>query len=163
MYQEIALWPAFESGLKGRAVVAKLLVDKGAVVNAKAADDKTALMFASQLVEADLVKVLLDNGADVNALAADGRTALMFAVNNAGTDVVKLLLERGANVNARDRLGWTALMRAARFGRRDLPDFSPLQKTNDPATFKPHDWTAFQEGARKRRRRSGGSAQSVRS
>lgn len=151
MREEIALMPAFESGLSGRSDVAKLLLEKGAVANAKDVDGRTALMFASRLVEPHLVRALLDGGADVNAKAADGTTALMCAVENAGTDVMKLLLERGANVNARDQGGRTALMRAAKFRRGDFPDFSPLHRADVRTTFKQHDWMAYQEAVWKKR------------
>lgn len=150
LYEETALMPAFESGLSGRADVAKLLIQNGANVNAKAADGTTALMLATRSVGADVVQALLDYGADVNAKTADGTTALMYAVNSAGADVVKLLLEKGADVHARDRGGWTVLMRAARFGSGLPRHMSPLRKDTGTNTFKGDNLTHFLEAGRRR-------------
>jgi ankyrin repeat protein len=149
MEQRTELVPAFESGFRGRAEVAQLLLVHGADVNSKDKDGGSALSHASRTVQTDVVSILLANGADPNASDNYGRTPLMFAVDNAGADVVKLLLEKGADVNVRDGDGRTVLMRAASFGRNNIPAiyFSPLRKDIDSNT----DWTKLQEAGRKLR------------
>lgn len=90
----------------------KLLVDKGADVNAANEFGATALMWAVN----DLTKVhlLLEKGADVNAKSKMGRSALLMAAkDDAGLPVVKLLIEKGADVNARDFMQTTPLIQAA--------------------------------------------------
>ncbi len=57
----------------------KKLLARGADVNAKTADDYTALMSAAFYGNADIVEFLLDSGADVNARHKSGLTALMEA------------------------------------------------------------------------------------
>ena len=88
--------------------VAKLLLEKGADVNARASNGHTALHYASAYGLIDIVKSLLDNGASVNFDVKDsaegddpGCTPLLYAAENGQLAVVKLLLEKGADVNAK--------------------------------------------------------------
>jgi tetratricopeptide (TPR) repeat protein len=95
------------------ADVVKLLIDKGADVNAKrSSDGETALMWSAQMAEVDVVRLLLKNGADVHAKDSGGRTALRRLVEDGGNgfwndnrkaqferdkpEVVRLLKEAGA-------------------------------------------------------------------
>jgi ankyrin repeat protein len=65
------------------ADIVKLLIDKGADVNARRADDReTALMWAAQIADLDLVRLLLKNGADVHAKDCHGKTALRRLVED---------------------------------------------------------------------------------
>ncbi len=98
---------------KNQLEMAELLLDKGAEVNAKDKDDRTALMLAAEDGKADVVKLLLNRGANANSQTRDGITALMLAVGKGHYDAVKALLERQADVNAKDKDGQTALMEAA--------------------------------------------------
>jgi ankyrin repeat protein len=91
--------PLMEAALYGSADDMRLLLDRGADVNARSDGGSTALIWASHDLEK--TRLLLDRGADVNAASDNGRTALMAAVGRAGAaPVVKLLLERGANPSA---------------------------------------------------------------
>ncbi|MEW6348825.1 MAG: ankyrin repeat domain-containing protein [Thermodesulfobacteriota bacterium] len=91
--------------------VIRVLVDRGADVNAADNEGWTALMEAVPDRDAETVKMLLDGGADVNAKNKDGLTALAIAVHRKhGPEVAELFLERGADVNAKDKDGRTALM-----------------------------------------------------
>ena len=112
-------------GQAGLLACAKLLLTKGADVNAKDNSGETALMLAASGTaagNADCVKLLLSKGADVNATDQDGETALMQASKGASimgggatipalasADCVTLLISKGANVNARDKKGKSAL------------------------------------------------------
>jgi ankyrin repeat protein len=73
----------------------KLLIDNHANVNAKNAQDSTALMYAAtNLVKA---KLLVDAGADVKAKGKRGATPMSVAVTTFGsTPVLKLLTGKGA-------------------------------------------------------------------
>jgi uncharacterized protein len=88
----------------------RLLLQKGADVNALNADGLTALMGAVNNKRKHLVRILLESGADVNARSDAGETALMFAVETGNDVLVRMLIDAGADVNALDNAGFTALM-----------------------------------------------------
>ena len=56
--------------------MAKLLLDKGAAVDAVKKDGWTALMWAANKGHAAVARLLLDKGAAVDAAEEDGSTAL---------------------------------------------------------------------------------------
>jgi ankyrin repeat protein len=99
----------------GHDATVKLLLEKGADVNATDKPQKTALMGAASFGHSTTVRLLLDKGGDVNATDKSQRTALMGAVKFGQSPTVRLLLDRGANINAIDKSSTTALMEAARF------------------------------------------------
>jgi ankyrin repeat protein len=96
---------------RGHFEVVKLLLEKGANVNAKQPDDgRTALIWAAETGHSEVIRLLLEKGADVNAKQMRfDFTALMEASMRGDAESVKLLLEKGADVNAKDYSGNTAL------------------------------------------------------
>jgi ankyrin repeat protein len=100
--------------------VAKLLLQAGARINAREANDITPLLMAIGSDKMAVAQFLLGRGADVNATDWYGRSPLWEAVNvrnlyvhNANfrngidrapvLELIKSLLDAGANVNARTR------------------------------------------------------------
>jgi len=108
------------SSVTGRSAVANLLLERGAEVNAKDNNGRTALMEAAKVGHPDVVQLLLDNRAEVNTSDFKGNTALILAAWMVQTDVVKLLLAKGAEVNTTNNTGETALVRAALFDNMDM-------------------------------------------
>ncbi|MCD4784005.1 MAG: ankyrin repeat domain-containing protein [Candidatus Eremiobacteraeota bacterium] len=87
--------------------IAKLLISKGADVNAK--DNMkmglTPLHITAYKGNTDIAKLLIDKGADVNAKDNGGMTPLYWAVFKDNTkdnrDMMKLLISNGADINAK--------------------------------------------------------------
>ena len=93
----------------------RLLLDRGADVNAANRVGATALMRAAQ--DDDKLRLLVERGAKVNARSALGNTPLMLAARPANSHrAVELLLSHGADAKATNHFGATALMAAAAGG-----------------------------------------------
>ncbi len=104
--------------------VARLLLEKGADVNAKDEDGNTAFDYDNSgtlqgIMNEELLKACkegrfddvpkwLEKGADVNARAEDGSTPLMWVVMEGDVKTAKLLIQKGADVNAKDKTGENA-------------------------------------------------------
>ena len=104
---------------EGHIDIVRLLLDRGANINAINDYERTALMWAANTGHTDVVRLLLDRGANINAVDGDGDTALMSASESGHTYTVRLLLDRGANINAINGNGDTVLIGAAKIGHAD--------------------------------------------
>ena len=71
--------------------IARLLIEHGANVNARAAGGHIPLHEASANGNVELVKLLIESGADVNAKTDDGKTPLDFAIEYKRPEVIALL------------------------------------------------------------------------
>ncbi|TFY61174.1 hypothetical protein EVG20_g7156 [Dentipellis fragilis] len=98
----------------------KLLLDKGANINAKAGDFGTALIAASLTGHTSLAELLLDKGADINARVNGHGTALIAASVEGHISIVKVLLEKRADINAKAGDYGTALIAASLTGHTSL-------------------------------------------
>jgi ankyrin repeat protein len=114
--------PLMMAAYDGYTEMAKLLIEKGAEVNAKGgADmDMTPLIFAASQDRTDMVKLLIEKGANVNLKTQYGWTPLFFAVTRGRTDIVKLLIDKRAEVNVQLPTGETALSEAEKTGKSDI-------------------------------------------
>jgi serine/threonine-protein phosphatase 6 regulatory ankyrin repeat subunit B len=86
-----------------------LLVSKGANVNAQDREGRTALMAATNDLQAERVKFLIRKHAALNTQDHRGRTALMSATMIGSKATVSALLAARSDVNIHDKEGWTAL------------------------------------------------------
>ncbi|XP_052142397.1 uncharacterized protein LOC127762081 [Oryza glaberrima] len=93
-------------------LVEELRVDVDAVDN----KGETALTFAINCGNEDMVRYLLDHGADTEKLNNDGLTALHFAAGEGKCKIVEILLSKGAYIDSLTT-GGTALHCAAYNGR----------------------------------------------
>lgn len=100
----------FEAAVKGHAQLMKDMVERGADVNARDADECTALMRAAQNGHTDAVKFLLSAHAEVDARDKYGWTPLMYAVKNGDTEIARILIAQGAELGARNIAGFTPLV-----------------------------------------------------
>lgn len=78
----------------------RLLLDRGAEINTKDAEESTALHSAVMQGHHEMVKLLLDRGAEINTKDAKGLTALHDAARQRNHGMMKLLLDYGADVRA---------------------------------------------------------------
>ena len=96
---------------------ARLLVARGANVNARSATERTPLLVAAAYPRrVDLLRLLLERGADLRAEDRTGATALSLAVRSADVEVVRFLVDRGLDPNALTPAG-----RRVGFARWDRP------------------------------------------
>jgi ankyrin repeat protein len=100
----------------GNVNAIQLALGKGALLNGRDKDGKTALMWAAYMGRNEAVRELLAAGAEVNVPDNLGWTAVEGAVWSRHPAALDLLLERGPEVNARDSEGRTPLMHAAQYG-----------------------------------------------
>jgi ankyrin repeat protein len=84
----------------GNSQLLRLMLDRGAIADAKDGRGNTALMHAAQTGDVDMIGALTAQGADVNAANLLGATPLGNAVCSNRVDAVKFLLAQGANANA---------------------------------------------------------------
>lgn len=103
---------------RGRLIMAKLLIDAGAEVNAESFFE-TPLGLSAQSGNADLVQLLISHGAIVNANNSCCAGPLHLAAGAAAPDVVKVLLSNGADPNAEGYAQQTPIYGALR-AKRDV-------------------------------------------
>jgi len=111
---------------QNRLKMARLLISRGADVNARDKDTITPLYWACQWQNYDVVKQLIDHGAKVN-LIEDGHHGLrgnyyplIMAAQKRKPEIVQLLLDAGAHANVGDEHGNTPLHIACRNGRSNI-------------------------------------------
>lgn len=80
----------------------------------------TALMFAAQRGNTQIVKVLLESDATADLQNDDGETALMLAIQKCNIDTVRALLAVGVNIEVKDKRGRTAERYAKLYGCTEI-------------------------------------------
>lgn len=101
--------PLYLAGRMGWTEVAKLLINAGANVNAKASDGSSVLTAFLLRNNTEVIKLLLEAGADLN-IKVGSRTPLMIAAVKGNVEIINLLLNSGVNINETDKDGLSALM-----------------------------------------------------
>ena len=91
--------------------LAKSLLHKGALVNAKAKCEMTSLHIATINSNKKMISLLLENGADIEVFARK-ISPLHLAISNKDIEIAKFLLDKGADTEAKDRYGNTAIFYA---------------------------------------------------
>ena len=92
-------------------------------VNTLLPDGATALHWASQWEELEIVDLLITAGARVNAADDYGVTPLWLACTNGNATIVEKLLQAGADSTATLPSGETVLMTAAHTGNTDVVNY----------------------------------------
>lgn len=113
--------PLMRAALYADADMLRLLIDRGADVNAANRAGVTALMWAAG--DPKKVAVLTEHGAKVDVRTPIGRTPLLIAAAYAGNaESVRLLLDKGAKIGDQDVTHETALTSAAKRGDAQMAE-----------------------------------------
>jgi ankyrin len=109
-----------DAAMRGDGSAVRTLLQRKADVNAPQIDGTSALHWAVQANNLELVNLLLSAGAKPMAATEAGATPLLLATQNGNGAMIERLLVAGADPNAPlSRTGDTALMMAARTGKLD--------------------------------------------
>jgi len=117
----------------GAVECTKLLIARGATIDAKAADLSTPLSFAAEKGHLVIAKMLIEAGANVESKndpeEKGGATPFLLAAHNGQTEAVKLLLEKKAKVDEKTIDGLGCLHLAIRSGTDNEELMKILAKT----------------------------------
>lgn len=112
------LWPPLHYAVHDNNLdMVKLLIDKGANVNRKTMEQVTALMWATDIGNTEIV---LENGADIDAINFKGHTALIIAVRKEKLEMVKFLIDNNAELNTKSNYGQTTLDEALEYDLKEI-------------------------------------------
>ncbi|RMB96875.1 hypothetical protein DUI87_26944 [Hirundo rustica rustica] len=150
------LTPLMEAASGGYAEVGRVLLDKGADVNAPPVPSSrdTALTIAADKGHYKFCELLINRGAHIDVRNKKGNTPLWLAANGGHYDVVQLLVQAGADVDAADNRKITPLMSAFRKGHVKVVQFLVKEVNQFPsdiecmryiATITDKDKFAFQD------------------
>lgn len=110
--------PLIEASHAGFKAMVKLLLERGADVNAQGEGLKrTALHAAIYQGHINIVRILLDGGADVEIFDEEERTTLQGASSCGNHEIASMLIDADADVNHRGGKGGSALHIASRGGK----------------------------------------------
>jgi hypothetical protein len=103
---------------QNHVAIAQLLIEKGADINAQAANLDTPWLLAGARGRTAILKLMLQTGkVDYTKRNRYGGNALIPACEKGFVDTVRLLLEESKiSVNHVNNLGWTALLEAVMLG-----------------------------------------------
>ena len=113
--------------------ICKLLVEKGADLNARNDDNRTPLHYVARKGHLNVVKYLVEQGANMEAVAIVNMTPLHIAAHNDSLNIVKYLVEQGANKEAVDNGNSTPLHFAASNDHLDVVKYLVEQGANKEA------------------------------
>ncbi|CAK9297911.1 unnamed protein product [Gordionus sp. m RMFG-2023] len=112
------LTPLMEAASGGFVEVGRVLIEKGADVNAAPVPSSrdTALTIAADKGHIKFVELLVQNGAQIEVKNKKGNSPLWLAANGGHLDVVQYLVQKGADIDTHDNRKVTCLMAAFRKG-----------------------------------------------
>ncbi|XP_046405893.1 uncharacterized protein LOC124170897 isoform X3 [Ischnura elegans] len=129
------LTPLMEAASGGFVEVGRVLLDKGADVNAPPVPSSrdTALTIAADKGHARFVELLLSRGAQVEVKNKKGNSPLWLAANGGHLSVVELLYGAGADIDSQDNRKVSCLMAAFRKGHLKVVKWMVTHVTQYPS------------------------------
>jgi len=107
----------------------RLLIARGANIEARDKFQQTPLIIACRLSNIDMIKQLLESGANPNVKNEWGYGPLYYAACHiSNTEITKLLLDHGANPNCTDQSGNSILSMIVAKCRHQNPTFIEMAK-----------------------------------
>ncbi|MGR3911065.1 ankyrin repeat domain-containing protein [Burkholderia sp. SR8] len=107
------------AAVRGEAGEVRTLLTRGARIDARDGQGRTALLLATHGNRVDAARVLIDAGADVNAKDAIQNSPYLYAGARGHLDILRMTLTHGADLRSTNRYGGTALIPAAERGHVD--------------------------------------------
>jgi len=157
-YHDTALHCAAGGGASNtdEPLIAALLIESGADVNASTGGGETPLHMASSRGHKAIAALLIAKGAEVNFSSKYLGTPLHSASKYGRLEIIKLLVARGADVNARDELGRSPLHDAEDEGKFDVAKLLRKHGAKERAVKGPNyiDYKYLDDGHRKNRQTS---------
>lgn len=124
---EYGFTPLIESVLARRPEITKELLQLGVNVNKPDVAGRTALQWAVDNEDLDMVHLLLDNRADANAYTKQGFSSLVYPLLRQNMPLKQLLIKHGANLNfAQDFI--SAKLLGHRFSLKGTVDVATCSK-----------------------------------
>jgi ankyrin repeat protein len=90
--------PLHIAAVKGYIDISKLLIEKGADLEAKNMYGNTPLLDASRIGSANMIKFLIESGADINALDNYGTSIIARVTRRGLKEIVNLLIEKDVEI-----------------------------------------------------------------
>ncbi|XP_031619747.1 serine/threonine-protein phosphatase 6 regulatory ankyrin repeat subunit B-like isoform X2 [Contarinia nasturtii] len=119
--EQLALFVAVENAHKE---MVKLLISRGANINAEDKDKQTPLHVAARMGNKKVAELLISHGANINAEDKDKETPISKATKNGQKEMAELLINHGANIiNAIDKDEQTPLHVDAQSGWKSVVEF----------------------------------------
>lgn len=104
--------PLIQVTKQNQPLLARVLIDAGADVNAKDSMQDSSFLYAGAEGLDEILKLTIEAGADVTSTNRYGGTALIPASEHGHVSTVKMLIAAGVPVDHVNNLGWTAMHEA---------------------------------------------------
>ncbi|MCJ1245363.1 hypothetical protein MMC30_002567 [Trapelia coarctata] len=104
----------------GHTGIVRLLLGKGANVDARDDVLATPLQYATSAGQTTVLRILLDAGASLECRTSDGTSLVTGAAGWGRVDILEELRQRGADFEATDMVGGDAMMNALKFNHSSV-------------------------------------------